>query len=89
MHLFADKPEEMDKEIQRKIRIETGVHVRVGIGENKTLLKLCCDMIAKNELGIRVMGAVVLVGCMGAGWDHPTGFHRQMKMPDSNFCRSS
>ncbi|WP_372011442.1 DNA polymerase IV [Paenibacillus chitinolyticus] len=201
MHLFANTPEEMAKEIQRKIRIETGVHARAGIGENKTLSKLCCDMIAKknndgifilrkNELykyiwdmpirdmwgigsrmekhllrmGIKtigdlantplprltkrwgvngqliwmtangmddspvtpsthmsqkvigngmtlprdycepweievvllditnevtkrarnknLMGSVVSVGCMGADWDRPTGFHRQMKMPD-------
>ncbi|ARF67750.1 hypothetical protein B7C51_07765 [Paenibacillus larvae subsp. pulvifaciens] len=28
------------------------------------------------------MGQVVSVGCQGANFDHPTGFHRQMKLED-------
>lgn len=28
------------------------------------------------------MGGVVSVGCRGADFDHPTGFYRQMKLPD-------
>ena len=28
------------------------------------------------------MGSVVAVGCQGADFDRPTGFYRQMKMPD-------
>lgn len=30
------------------------------------------------------MGQVVSVGCQGANFDHPTGFHRQMKPRGSN-----
>lgn len=28
------------------------------------------------------LGSVVSVGCQGADFDHPTGFHRQMTLPD-------
>lgn len=28
------------------------------------------------------MGSVVSVGCQGADFDHPSGFYRQMKLPD-------
>lgn len=44
-------PEEIAKQIQSKIMIETGVYARVGIGENKTLAKLCTDLIAKKIEG--------------------------------------
>lgn len=48
MHLFADNAVDMAKQIQQKIYNETGIYARAGIGENKILSKLCCDMIAKK-----------------------------------------
>lgn len=51
MHLFADNPIQLAKQIQDKIYNETGVYARAGIGENKVISKLCCDMIAKKVDG--------------------------------------
>lgn len=51
MHLFADNPIQLAKQIQEKIYNETGVYARAGIGENKVISKLCCDMIAKKVDG--------------------------------------
>lgn len=51
MHLFADNPIDLAKQIQEKIYNETGIYARVGISENKILSKLCCDMIAKKIEG--------------------------------------
>ncbi|HEY2494901.1 MAG TPA: DNA polymerase IV [Paenibacillus sp.] len=48
MHLFADNPIDLARQIQNKIYNETGVFARAGIGENKVIAKLCCDMIAKK-----------------------------------------
>ncbi|RXZ77987.1 DNA polymerase IV [Paenibacillaceae bacterium] len=53
MHLFGNSIEDVARQIQNKIMIETGVFARCGIGENKVIAKLCCDMIAKkNKNGI-------------------------------------
>jgi DNA polymerase-4 len=51
MHLFSDNPYDLAKQIQAKIYSETGIYARAGIGENKILAKLCCDMIAKKIPG--------------------------------------
>lgn len=48
LHLFGNSFEKMAKSIQDKIMIETGIYARAGIGENKVVAKLCCDMIAKK-----------------------------------------
>ncbi|MGF7048529.1 DNA polymerase-4 [Paenibacillus sp. DS2015] len=48
MHLFADNPIDLARQIQNKIYSETGIFARAGIGENKVIAKLCCDMIAKK-----------------------------------------
>lgn len=56
MHLFADNPIDLAKQIQQKIYNETGVYARAGIGENKILSKLCCDMIAKKiDGGVHIL----------------------------------
>ncbi|OMD76833.1 DNA polymerase IV [Paenibacillus odorifer] len=51
MHLFADNPIDLAKQIQAKIYNETGIYARAGIGENKILSKICCDIIAKKISG--------------------------------------
>lgn len=51
MHLFGNDPVDLAKQIQDKIYNETGVYARAGIGENKIISKLCCDMIAKKAEG--------------------------------------
>lgn len=51
MHLFANNPIHLAKHIQTKILSETGIYARAGIGENKIISKLCCDMIAKKISG--------------------------------------
>ncbi len=43
------KPERMARTIQEKVRVETGVKVRIGYGENKILAKLACDNFAKKN----------------------------------------
>jgi nucleotidyltransferase/DNA polymerase involved in DNA repair len=56
MHLFGNDPVDLAKQIQDKIYNETGVYARAGIGENKIISKLCCDMIAKKaEGGIKII----------------------------------
>lgn len=53
LHFYNNDPIEMAKHIQDRIMIETNVYSRVGIGENKVIAKLCCDLIAKkNKEGI-------------------------------------
>lgn len=42
------------------------------------LTELVCRRCREHE----VMGSVVAVGCTGADFDRPSGFHRQMKLPD-------
>ncbi|MDH6675005.1 hypothetical protein M2277_005704 [Paenibacillus sp. LBL] len=39
-------------------------------------------MVCQRCRGLGFMGHVVSVGCMGADYDRPTGFSRQMKMED-------
>jgi len=51
MHLFANNPIDLAKQIQAKIYNETGIYARAGIGENKILSKVCCDIIAKKIPG--------------------------------------
>ncbi|MET1174575.1 DNA polymerase IV [Paenibacillus amylolyticus] len=51
LHLFANDPVDLAKQIQDKIFNATGVYARAGIGENKIISKLCCDMIAKKVEG--------------------------------------
>lgn len=53
LHLFGNSIHEMALLIQKRIMAETGIYARAGMGENKVVAKLCCDMIAKkNENGI-------------------------------------
>ncbi|WP_446686274.1 DNA polymerase IV [Paenibacillus chartarius] len=42
------------------------------------LAELVCQRARRNGY----MGGVVFVGCQGADFDRPTGFYKQMKMPD-------
>lgn len=48
LHLFGGSVFEVARQIQNKIMDETGIYARAGIGENKVLAKICCDMIAKK-----------------------------------------
>ncbi|RUT48585.1 DNA polymerase IV [Paenibacillus anaericanus] len=53
LHFYNNDPFELARHIQNRISVETGVFARAGIGENKVIAKLCCDMIAKkNSEGI-------------------------------------
>ncbi|GAV11408.1 DNA polymerase IV [Paenibacillus sp. NAIST15-1] len=53
IHLFNMTPEELAADIQQQILHQTGVWARAGIGENKIIAKMCCDMLAKkNKSGI-------------------------------------
>lgn len=53
LHLFQMSPEQLAADIQKQILLETGVWARAGIGANKILSKICCDLIAKkNKSGI-------------------------------------
>lgn len=53
LRLHGGSPEELAAAIQRKIRSETGIYTRFGIGENKVLAKTACDNFAKkNKTGI-------------------------------------
>ncbi|OKP83723.1 hypothetical protein A3848_25940 [Paenibacillus sp. P32E] len=47
MHLFADNTYDLAKPIKTKITNKTGIYAGAGIGENKILSKLCCDMMQK------------------------------------------
>ncbi|MGE5702339.1 MAG: DNA polymerase IV [Clostridia bacterium] len=46
--LFGD-PWEMARQIRERVRLETGIICRVGIGENKVLAKMACDNFAKKR----------------------------------------
>ena len=46
--LFGD-PWNMAELIRERIRLETGVICRIGIGENKVLAKMACDNFAKKQ----------------------------------------
>lgn len=48
LHLFADNPIDLAKQIQDKIYAVSGVYARVGIGNSKVISKLCCDLICKK-----------------------------------------
>ncbi|OAB41437.1 DNA polymerase IV [Paenibacillus glacialis] len=48
LHFFDDDPIDLARQIQNKIYLATRVVARAGIGENKVIAKLCCDMIAKK-----------------------------------------
>lgn len=53
LHFYNNDPFEMARHIQHRIKVETNIHARIGIGENKVIAKLCCDLIAKkNKEGI-------------------------------------
>lgn len=53
LHFYNNDPFEIARHIQNRIMIETKVYARVGIGENKVIAKLSCDLIAKkNKSGI-------------------------------------
>ncbi len=43
------KPEQIAAMIRDRIRLETGVTCRIGIGENKLLAKMACDNFAKKQ----------------------------------------
>jgi DNA polymerase-4 len=47
LKLLGCTPVELAKHIQMRVRKETGINIRVGIGENKVLSKLACDNFAK------------------------------------------
>ncbi|MFD2445952.1 DNA polymerase IV [Bacillus sp. CGMCC 1.16607] len=46
---FFESPREMALNIQKRILIQTGIYVRIGIGENKILAKMACDNFAKKN----------------------------------------
>ncbi|WP_074961853.1 DNA polymerase IV [Paenibacillus sp. LC231] len=51
--MFGETIEEVAKQIQDRVMIQTGVRIRFGIAANKIGSKMACDMIAKkNESGI-------------------------------------
>ena len=41
-----------------------------------------CTEVCRRARKKGLMGSVVSVGVAGADFDHPTGFHRQIKLPD-------
>lgn len=46
--LFGD-PWQLAEQIRERVRLETGVICRIGIGENKILAKMACDNFAKKQ----------------------------------------
>ncbi|ERM19205.1 DNA polymerase IV [Brevibacillus laterosporus] len=52
LRLFGNDPEAIATRIRQRVLMETGVVCRVGIGENKVLAKMACDMAKKQEGGI-------------------------------------
>ncbi|MBZ5751353.1 DNA polymerase IV [Metabacillus rhizolycopersici] len=46
---FFESPRDMALHIQKRILIQTGIYVRIGIGENKVLAKMACDNFAKKN----------------------------------------
>jgi len=46
--LFGD-PWTIARDIRRRVRLETGINCRIGIGENKVLAKMACDNFAKKR----------------------------------------
>ena len=45
---FGCTPKELARHIQMRVRRETGVYTRVGIGRNKVLAKLACDNLPRR-----------------------------------------
>ncbi|WP_228468953.1 DNA polymerase IV [Paenibacillus sp. JNUCC32] len=52
------------------------------IEEIKVVLLELTELVCQRCRALGFMGHVVSVGCMGADFDRPTGFSRQMKMED-------
>lgn len=52
------------------------------IEEIATVLLELTELVCQRCRGSGLMGHVVSVGCMGADYERPTGFNRQMKMTD-------
>ncbi|NJP38925.1 DNA polymerase IV [Alkalicoccus luteus] len=48
IHLFGS-PEQTAAAVQEAVYQETGVYARVGIGDNKVLAKMACDLFAKKN----------------------------------------
>lgn len=51
--------------------------------EIQVVLLELCEEVCRRTRSHRLVGRTVTVGCRGADFDLPTGFHRQMKMPDA------
>ncbi|MEK5163204.1 DNA polymerase IV [Paenibacillus sp. FSL R5-0527] len=52
------------------------------LDEIKVVLLELTELVCQRSRALGFMGHVVSAGCMGANFDRPTGFSRQMKMPD-------
>ncbi|GAA4879259.1 DNA polymerase IV [Paenibacillus vulneris] len=50
--------------------------------EIEVVLNELTSQVCRRARNKNVMGRTVSVSCMGADWDYPTGFSRQMKMDD-------
>lgn len=50
--------------------------------EIKIIILELSELVCQRCRSHGYMGSVVSVGCQGADFDRPTGFYRQMKMPD-------
>ncbi|MFB5269628.1 hypothetical protein ACE41H_22975 [Paenibacillus enshidis] len=50
--------------------------------EIKVVLLELTELVCQRCRGLGFMGHVVSIGCAGADFDRPTGFHRQLKMED-------
>ncbi|MCG7407670.1 DNA polymerase IV [Paenibacillus sp. ACRRX] len=69
IHLFKMTPEQLAAKIQQHILLETGVWARAGIGQNKTIAKVCCDIVAKkNKSGIFTLTKETMPKHI---WPHP------------------
>ncbi|MCZ8512489.1 DNA polymerase IV [Paenibacillus filicis] len=53
--------------------------------EIRTVLLELCELVCRRCRDKGLMGQVVSTGCFGADFDHPTGFHRQKKLPDPTY----
>lgn len=53
--------------------------------EIKVPLLELTELVCQRARTKGYMGTVVSVGCRGADFDHPTGFHRQMKLLDPTY----
>ena len=55
LRLFGS-PEEIARQIQQQVWLETGVRVRIGISDTKVVSKMACDLFAKkNKTGIYIL----------------------------------